>query len=34
VPELPAGEARRNELLGWTEATATPQVEVRCSTRR
>jgi NAD(P)H-dependent flavin oxidoreductase YrpB (nitropropane dioxygenase family) len=28
VPELPAGEQRRNELLGWTEATAAPQVEV------
>jgi NAD(P)H-dependent flavin oxidoreductase YrpB (nitropropane dioxygenase family) len=27
VPELPAGE-RRQELLGWTEATATPQVDV------
>src|SRR5215470_14974447 len=27
VPELPAGEARRNELLGWTEATAAPQIE-------
>ncbi len=28
VPDLPAGEERRNELLGWTEATASPQVEV------
>jgi NAD(P)H-dependent flavin oxidoreductase YrpB (nitropropane dioxygenase family) len=28
VPELPADEERRPELLGWTEATATPQVEV------
>ena len=28
VPELPAGEERRNELLGWTEATASPQVDV------
>jgi NAD(P)H-dependent flavin oxidoreductase YrpB (nitropropane dioxygenase family) len=28
VPELPADEERRHELLGWTEATATPQVEV------
>ena len=28
VPELPADEERRAELLGWTEATATPQVEV------
>jgi NAD(P)H-dependent flavin oxidoreductase YrpB (nitropropane dioxygenase family) len=28
VPELPADEERRDELLGWTEATATPQVEV------
>jgi NAD(P)H-dependent flavin oxidoreductase YrpB (nitropropane dioxygenase family) len=28
VPDLPAGEERRHELLGWTEATATPQVEV------
>ena len=27
VPELPAGEERRNELLGWTEATASPQVD-------
>jgi NAD(P)H-dependent flavin oxidoreductase YrpB (nitropropane dioxygenase family) len=28
VPELPADEERRPELLGWTEATAAPQVEV------
>ena len=28
VPELPSDEPRRQELLGWTEATATPQVEV------
>ena len=28
VPDLPADEERRQELLGWTEATATPQVEV------
>jgi len=28
VPDLPADEPRRNELIGWTEATATPQVEV------
>jgi NAD(P)H-dependent flavin oxidoreductase YrpB (nitropropane dioxygenase family) len=28
VPDLPADEPRRQELLGWTEATATPQVEV------
>jgi NAD(P)H-dependent flavin oxidoreductase YrpB (nitropropane dioxygenase family) len=28
VPDLPTGEERRHELLGWTEATATPQVEV------
>ena len=28
VPELPADEERRNELLGWTEATAAPQIEV------
>src|SRR5262249_60404084 len=28
VPALPADEERRHELLGWTEATATPQVEV------
>jgi NAD(P)H-dependent flavin oxidoreductase YrpB (nitropropane dioxygenase family) len=28
VPDLPADEPRRHELLGWTEATATPQVEV------
>ncbi len=27
VPELP-GEDRRQELLGWTQATATPQVDV------
>lgn len=27
VPELPA-DARRRELLGWTAATATPQIEV------
>jgi len=28
VPELPADEERRPELLGWTETTATPQVDV------
>ncbi len=28
VPKLPAGERPVNELLGWTAATATPQVEV------
>jgi NAD(P)H-dependent flavin oxidoreductase YrpB (nitropropane dioxygenase family) len=28
VPDLPADEERRGELIGWTEATATPQVEV------
>jgi NAD(P)H-dependent flavin oxidoreductase YrpB (nitropropane dioxygenase family) len=28
VPDLPPDEERRHELLGWTEATATPQVEV------
>ena len=28
VPKLPAGEKPVNELLGWTIATATPQVEV------
>jgi NAD(P)H-dependent flavin oxidoreductase YrpB (nitropropane dioxygenase family) len=28
VPDLPADEERRHELLGWTEATAMPQVEV------
>ena len=28
VPELPQGEHPVNELLGWTAATATPQVEV------
>lgn len=28
VPQLPAGEKPVNELLGWTAATATPQVEV------
>jgi NAD(P)H-dependent flavin oxidoreductase YrpB (nitropropane dioxygenase family) len=28
VPELPEDEERRDELLGWTEATATPQVDV------
>ncbi len=28
VPKLPAGEKPVNELLGWTAATATPQVEV------
>jgi NAD(P)H-dependent flavin oxidoreductase YrpB (nitropropane dioxygenase family) len=27
VPEIPSGE-KRHELLGWTEATATPQVDV------
>jgi NAD(P)H-dependent flavin oxidoreductase YrpB (nitropropane dioxygenase family) len=27
VPELPAGEERTGQLLGWTDATATPQVE-------
>jgi len=28
VPKLPAGEKPFNELLGWTAATATPQVQV------
>ncbi len=28
VPKLPAGEQPVNQLLGWTAATATPQVEV------
>ena len=28
VPELPADDSGRNELLGWTEATASPQLEV------
>ena len=28
VPELPSDQDRHHELLGWTEATATPQVEV------
>src|SRR5215813_5526576 len=28
VPKLPEGERPVNELLGWTAATATPQVEV------
>jgi len=28
VPEIPADEPKRGELLGWTEATASPQVEV------
>jgi NAD(P)H-dependent flavin oxidoreductase YrpB (nitropropane dioxygenase family) len=28
VPELPSDEPRRQELLGWTQATATPQVDV------
>ena len=28
VPELPEDEGNRMQLLGWTEATATPQVEV------
>jgi NAD(P)H-dependent flavin oxidoreductase YrpB (nitropropane dioxygenase family) len=28
VPKLPAGEKPVNELLGWTAATASPQVEV------
>ncbi len=28
VPKLPEGEKPLNELLGWTAATATPQVEV------
>ena len=28
VPELPSDEARRPELLGWTQATAAPQVDV------
>src|SRR5689334_17998006 len=28
VPRLPEGEKPVNELLGWTAATATPQVEV------
>ena len=27
VPELPDGETRTGQLLGWTAATATPQVE-------
>jgi NAD(P)H-dependent flavin oxidoreductase YrpB (nitropropane dioxygenase family) len=28
VPELPEDEEKRRELLGWTEATAAPQLEV------
>jgi NAD(P)H-dependent flavin oxidoreductase YrpB (nitropropane dioxygenase family) len=28
VPEIPADEPKRHELLGWTEATAAPQVDV------
>jgi len=28
VPELPEGETRTGQLLGWTAATATPQVEI------
>jgi NAD(P)H-dependent flavin oxidoreductase YrpB (nitropropane dioxygenase family) len=28
VPEVPSDEPKRHELLGWTEATAAPQVEV------
>jgi NAD(P)H-dependent flavin oxidoreductase YrpB (nitropropane dioxygenase family) len=28
VPDLPDGETRTGQLLGWTAATATPQVEV------
>jgi NAD(P)H-dependent flavin oxidoreductase YrpB (nitropropane dioxygenase family) len=28
VPEIPSDEPKRHELLGWTEATAAPQVEV------
>jgi NAD(P)H-dependent flavin oxidoreductase YrpB (nitropropane dioxygenase family) len=28
VPELPEDEPKRHELLGWTEATAAPQVDV------
>lgn len=28
VPELPGGEERTGQLLGWTSATATPQIEV------
>jgi NAD(P)H-dependent flavin oxidoreductase YrpB (nitropropane dioxygenase family) len=28
VPEIPSDEPKRHELLGWTEATASPQVEV------
>lgn len=28
VPELPDGEVRTGQLLGWTAATATPQVQV------
>jgi NAD(P)H-dependent flavin oxidoreductase YrpB (nitropropane dioxygenase family) len=27
VPEMPDGESRTGQLLGWTDATATPQVE-------
>ena len=28
VPEIPSDEPKRHELLGWTEATAAPQVEI------
>ena len=28
VPEIPAGEGRQSELMGWTAATAAPQLDV------
>ncbi|HJO22200.1 MAG: nitronate monooxygenase family protein [Myxococcota bacterium] len=31
VPEIPEGEAHLQELLGWTESTATPQLDVALS---
>ena len=33
VPELPDEETRPRELLGWTAATAAPQVDVRAPAR-
>ena len=34
VPELPEGEGATGQLLGWTEATATPQVEMALASRQ
>jgi hypothetical protein len=34
VPKLPEGEKPVNELLGWTAATASPQIDVALSACR